>query len=215
VLSPPACAAVFDLDGVIVDSRRAVRGAARAALAELGLADPPDAALDRLIGPPARAGFAALLGADPDVPVVTACVEAYHRHYDATYLEATTLVPGMAEALRALTLPLAVATAKALEFTVPLLEALAIADRFRMAAAPALAAEDEPKASILARALASLDAGADACAVMIGDRSYDIEAARACGVRAIGVTWGIGGRAELAGADVLVDVPAQLVALLS
>ena len=47
---------------------------------------------------------------------------------------------------------------------------------------------------------------------MIGDREHDIRAARANGVRAVGVLWGYGTRAELegAGADALAATPAEL-----
>jgi phosphoglycolate phosphatase len=47
-------------------------------------------------------------------------------------------------------------------------------------------------------------------AVMIGDRDHDIRAARANGVRAVGVLWGYGSAAELAGADAVVATPAEL-----
>ena len=51
-------------------------------------------------------------------------------------------------------------------------------------------------------------------AVVVGDRRYDMEAARAHGLRAVGVTWGFGPPEELraAGADILVDDPGDLVA---
>ncbi|MGI8624098.1 MAG: HAD hydrolase-like protein, partial [Solirubrobacteraceae bacterium] len=51
---------------------------------------------------------------------------------------------------------------------------------------------------------------------MICDRRFDMEAARAYGLLAVGVTWGFGSRDELrrAGADVLVDRPAELAAAL-
>jgi phosphoglycolate phosphatase len=52
-------------------------------------------------------------------------------------------------------------------------------------------------------------------AVVVGDRHYDVEAARACGLRAIGVTWGVGDRDELRGADIIVERPAELYALLA
>lgn len=217
----PASAAVFDLDGVLIDSRAAVRAAARAALAENGEAARTDAALDRLIGPPAGPAFAALIGAGEGSPRAAAVVDAYHRHYERVYLELTPLVGGMREVLDALRLPCALATAKALEFAAPLLDALGIAGRFAAVAAPALAAPDEPKPAIVARALAGLAAAAGEAAardaVMIGDRSYDVEAAHANGIRAIGVTWGIGDRAELeaAGAERIARRPAELPGLLS
>jgi phosphoglycolate phosphatase len=47
---------------------------------------------------------------------------------------------------------------------------------------------------------------------MVGDRWYDIAAAHANAMPAIGVLWGIGSERELseAGADALVETPAEL-----
>jgi phosphoglycolate phosphatase len=47
---------------------------------------------------------------------------------------------------------------------------------------------------------------------MIGDRSFDVIGAHACSIPAIGVSWGIGSAEELAtaGADAVIDLPAQL-----
>ena len=47
---------------------------------------------------------------------------------------------------------------------------------------------------------------------MVGDRSFDMIAARAHGLRAVGVGWGIGEprRAQAAGADVIVATPDEL-----
>jgi HAD-hyrolase-like len=48
--------------------------------------------------------------------------------------------------------------------------------------------------------------------LMVGDRRYDISGAHAVGMRGLGVLWGYGTRDELetAGADQLVDSPADL-----
>jgi phosphoglycolate phosphatase len=64
---------------------------------------------------------------------------------------------------------------------------------------------------MIARALADFGVAAQDAA-MVGDRHFDIEGAKANGVRAIGATWGFGSREELrdAGADVIVDTPAAL-----
>lgn len=52
---------------------------------------------------------------------------------------------------------------------------------------------------------------------MVGDRAGDIVAARANGVRSIGVLWGYGSRAELldAGADGLCGAPGELASCLA
>ena len=54
--------------------------------------------------------------------------------------------------------------------------------------------------------------GHDGPATMVGDRHVDMEAARAHGLRAVGVTWGFGTADELrdAGADILITTPADL-----
>ena len=66
-------------------------------------------------------------------------------------------------------------------------------------AAPALAEALDPRAT-----------------VMVGDRSHDVAGAHANSMRAIGVLWGYGGRAELeaAGADALLAAPGELPGLI-
>ena len=212
-LTPPAGAVVFDFDGVIIDSREAVGTAINGALVAHGLAPRSASELDRFIGPPATSAFAELTGAAPGSPLVAACIDTYHERYADVYLSQTSLVEGIAGVLARLALPLALATAKPAEFVGPLLGVLAIAACFPVVSAAAMSALDEPKAAIVARALDRLGV---ADAVVVGDRSFDVAAAHANGVRAIGVTWGIGDRVELeaAGADAIVERPHELLALL-
>ena len=65
------------------------------------------------------------------------------------------------------------------------------------------------KAEEVAEAFAALSVDR---AVMVGDRRFDLEGARANGLQSIGVLWGIGERPELvdAGADRLIERPDQL-----
>ena len=55
---------------------------------------------------------------------------------------------------------------------------------------------------------------APADTVYVGDSVVDVQAATAAGMPAIGVTWGAGTRAELSGADAIVDKADELAALL-
>jgi phosphoglycolate phosphatase len=206
-LTPPADAAIFDFDGVIIDSLPPVETAINGALLAHGFPPRSTAEVQRFIGPPALSAFAELTGAAEDSETVAAAVATYHDIYGRVYLEQTRLIDGMPELLRSLTLPLALATSKAREFVAPLLEHFGI--EFAVVSAPALA---EPKAETVARAQQALRARDP---VVVGDRYYDVDAARACGLRVIGVTWGIGDRDELSGADILVERPAELHALLA
>ena len=220
-------AVVFDFDGVLVDSVAAVTSSINAALREHGLAERDPAALRRLIGPPTFAAFSELLGEAPDSPSVAALVATYRAHYASVYLTATRVFDGIVAMLEGLTAhmqrqclhmqhqvpALAVATSKSSDFAQPLLDALGLARFFAVTAAADPLARGDDKFAVLGRALAGLGVSD---ATMVGDRSFDMEAARAHGLRAVGVSWGIGSVQELraAGAEAIADTPAELLALL-
>jgi phosphoglycolate phosphatase len=201
---------IFDLDGVLVDSRAVFLSCVNYAFAKLGLPTRPDAELLPYIGPPFAYGFGELLGVAHDAPIVDACIDGYRERYKTASLTETTVSPGIPEALAALDgRRLAVATSKPLALTEPLLEAMGLRDHFDVVAGPDLKARAEGKTETLGRALHALG---PTRAVMVGDRSFDVLAAQAHGIPAIGVTWGIGTPLELheAGADRLIDDPAEL-----
>jgi phosphoglycolate phosphatase len=202
-------AVIFDLDGVLADSRIAFARCVNAALVAAGVPERPDADLHRFLGPPLHATFEELTG---DPALAQGCVDAYRERYRSHSAAETTVPEGMADAIAALAsrMPLAVATSKPLALTEPLLEALGLLEHFTAVEGPALEARAEPKAETIRRALARLPAGGRA--VMVGDRRFDVEGAHAHGLPCIGVLWGIGSEEELraASADMLVRTPAEL-----
>jgi phosphoglycolate phosphatase len=203
-------AVLFDLDGVLLDSRTAIVRCIEHALREIGAAVPPSAELERFIGPPLIDAFAELAGADR----AAACLTFYRERYVVSSLEETTVVPGAREALAAVAavVPVAVATSKPRVFAEPLCERLGLAEHLRAVAGPELEAPDEIKAVTVGRALAALGLAPGADVPLVGDRRHDAEAAAANGLRCVGVLWGIGDEAELraAGADPIVSAPADL-----
>jgi phosphoglycolate phosphatase len=212
-----ALAAVFlDLDGCLVDSTAAIATCLNHALAEVGLPPRPVGDLVRFIGPPLPEGIATLLAeAEADLGLVPTCVDAYRARYPVVSLEQTVVIPGIPAALDTLgaVAPLAVVTSKPGPFARPILEGLGLLERFVALHAPDLDLTAEPKAVTLSRALTDVAAGQDpAASVMVGDRSHDVAAGRACGTGTVGVTWGAGDRHELvdAGADRVVDTPQEL-----
>jgi phosphoglycolate phosphatase len=213
-------AVLFDLDGVLVDSRVPIARSVNHALVRAGLAPRPEAELHPLIGDPLHGLFARLLdaqGADP--ARAPECMGHYRELYRDLSLAEARLVPGVEVVLRELSArkPLAVATSKPLEFTRPILERLGVDACFAALAGPALRrVEGEPKAETARRALDALGLPPGARAALVGDRHHDVSAARSLGLAAIGVTWGAGSEAELreAGAEWLVTSPAELARLL-
>jgi phosphoglycolate phosphatase len=206
---------LFDLDGVLVDSRHAISVSINHALLCEGLAPEPEAALHRFIGPPLDGTFRILLadrGADPER--AAACVAHYRERYTTVSIEAAELFPGVMELLGDLPaeLSLGVATSKPAAFARPILEALDAARHFRAIIGPPLEGSHlETKAETVARARRAIGAD-DRAGVMVGDRAVDVEAGRANGLVTVAVTWGIGEAAELdrAGPEVKVSDPAAL-----
>jgi phosphoglycolate phosphatase len=204
-------AVLFDLDGVLVDSRSAITGCINYALVAHGLPEQAEGTLYGFIGPPLALAFAELTKQPSDSAVVVSCVRTYRERYAEASLRETAVVPGITDALSQLadTHRLAVATSKPVVFAEPLLVALGLRNFFDVVAAPKLSAPSEHKSTTIGLALSALS---PIRAVMVGDRSFDIIGAHQHGLPAIGVTWGIGGTDELAseGAEAIVRDPKEL-----
>lgn len=203
-------AVLFDLDGVLIESRAAITGSMNHSLAAMGEPRRDPAELERFIGPPQLQAFTTLLGAER----APAAIAAYREHYARTSLAATTVMPGMAETLEriAAAVPVGVATSKVRAFAVPLCEHLGLAEHLTVIEGPGLDVGIETKAETIARALHGLGLGPGDDVPMVGDRRHDVEGAHENRLRCIGVLWGIGDRAELqtAGADAIVASPGEL-----
>ena len=209
-MSSPAI--LFDLDGVLLDSRRPFARSINASLAEHGFATRPEHDLHRFLGPPVHETFETLLGDDVGADLVQACVDEYRGRYREVAAQSTLIFDGVREMLDDLGAdhPLAVATTKPLPVTEELLAALGLLERFAVVEAPSLEATHEPKHITVARVLERIPGRA-----FIGDRSTDMEAARMHDLRAIGALWGIGTEDELraAGADAVARRPSDVPAL--
>ncbi|WCB95428.1 5'-nucleotidase [Baekduia alba] len=209
-----ADAVLFDLDGVLVDSRTAFARSINAALVAHGLPEREDHELHAHLGPPLHRTFATLGAADEGQ--VDALVMSYRARYRATMTAESAVFAGIPEALDELagTIPMVVATSKSQVLAEALLEQLGLRSYFGAVHGPSLQARDEAKSLTIARALDGL-AGARR-AVMVGDRKFDVLGARAHELPCIGVLWGIGGEQELreAGAVALAREPGELVELL-
>lgn len=192
----------FDLDGVLIDSRAAFAASVNAALTDIGEPERPAGELIAAIGPPLPATFARLVTPEK----AQAGVDGYLRHAHADGVRLTKVFDRIAELLESLSydLPLIVATSKPVDLAGPLLEALDIRHHFYDVLGPPREDPGEDKLATLRRATERIRYRSG---VMIGDRSFDMAAARELSLIGIGVTWGIGDEEELrdAGAELVVD----------
>lgn len=167
------------------------------------------------MGPPLQDVFG-VLGVAPDG--IAAAVDCYREYYaDRGCLENEPYegLDRVLSQLESAGVRLAVATSKAHVFATRILEHFGLAGHFEHIVGPELDGTLRHKHEVVAEALRRLGVGPQG-AVLIGDRSHDVEGAAANGLPCIGVTWGYGSREELttAGAIAVVDTPEELLSLL-
>ncbi len=207
-------AVVFDLDGALVDSAPGILEAFSRTLADTGHAA-RHAELTALIGPPLNESFRSLGYREDELPAIVA---RYRRHYADIGVERCAPYPGipaLLARLRSEGRTLAVATAKRVDFARAILAAHRLDQHFAVIEGAPVDGALGPKSDIVRRACADL-APARA-AVLVGDRRFDVAAAHACGLVAVGVTWGYGSLHELreAGTDAIATSPEDLAAILA
>ena len=199
----------LDLDGTLTDAGVGILNSVDYAL---GRMERP--LLDRtkdqswIIGPPLWDTFRTL-GIPEDQ--LDHAVALYRERYSVEgYLE-NKLYDGILDQLKLLDEAgyiMCLATSKALSYATKITDHFGItpylADQFGSQADGTHA--DKP--SLIAHGVSTMGAEADH-AIMVGDRKYDIEGAKANGIKSVGVLYGYGGLEELteAGADDLIQTP--------
>jgi phosphoglycolate phosphatase len=184
---------VFDLDGTLVDSSRDLAAATNAALARVAPGAPavPLEAVASFVGEGARLLVERSLrhaGIDLEPETV---MPVFLECYAERLLDTTRPYPGVAEALaRVSGCALAVLTNKPGPFSRTILEGLGLASRFARIWGYGDVPDRKPDPAGLLRLVEELGATA-AETWMIGDSAVDVRTARAAGVRAAGVTWGL------------------------
>jgi len=176
--------AVFDLDGTVVDSTRALLEAHDAAWASLGLQRPSDEAILDLIGLPLVQTMRTLAPEqDPD-PLM----EAYSLAYVEVAPRSERLFDGMAELL-AHPFRAAVATGKSQRGADRVVNQFGLGERFEIVLGGDSVPRPKPNPDLLQAIMTATETRPEDL-VMIGDTTYDLEMAQAAGVKAIGVAWG-------------------------
>ena len=204
---------LLDLDGTLVDSHPGILASCLAALRALG--HEPDETLDirRSIGSTLEDAMQAWLQPYGDDRVGEG-VAAYRQHYGESGLLGSVPYPGIGTALDEMKrsgLRIHLATSKRAIFASRILDHLKFAAYFDGIHGSVPGGELDHKPELLAHIL-SKHGLSPSHGVMVGDRRYDMSGAHAVGMRGLGVLWGYGTRDELetAGADELVDSPADL-----
>jgi phosphoglycolate phosphatase len=204
---------LLDLDGTLVDSQPGILSSCRAALRALGHVPEPELNLSAIIGPPIEDIMRSLLEPYADDRVAEA-VAAYRADYGQTGLFDSLPYSGIVQALteiRQSGARLYLATSKRTVFAQTILEHLDLAVFFDGIYGSEPGGALDHKAELISFIIEHHAVTQNHC-VMVGDRRFDVTGAHANKIRALGVLWGYGTRAELetAGADGLVAEPVSL-----
>jgi phosphoglycolate phosphatase len=211
---------LFDCDGTIADSQHSIVTAMERAFVAVGLPPPGRHRTIAIVGLSLPEAMA-VLAPDAEPAVRVRLAEAYRTAAQAirAAVAEDPLYPGADATLRALAARpdtlIGLATGKSLRGVHRLIAHYAWRGLF----STLQTADDNPSKPHPGMIHAALrETGADAAdAIMIGDTTFDIEMARAAGVRAIGVAWGYHPASELtrSGASIVAADYADLGRLLA
>ena len=192
---------LFDLDGTLTDPKVGITTCVQYALDSFGIKEPDLDKREPFIGPPLKDSFMKYYGMD-EVQAKQA-VEKYRERFQDTGIFENELyegIPQMLKALQSKGMCLAVASSKPTVFVQRILEHFQIARYFKVVVGSELDGTRVNKDEVVEEALRRLfgDKPIEKEKVyMIGDRSYDVEGARAHGIESVGVTYGYGSMEEL------------------
>jgi phosphoglycolate phosphatase len=187
----------FDLDGTLTDPKPGITRSIQYALQRLDHPTmPTEDELTWCIGPPLRASFVRLLGAETSADLA---VSYYRERFSDIGLYENGVYDGIGEVLTSLCASghrLFVATSKPHVFAERIIDHFGLRDHFERVFGSELDGTRVDKSHLLEYALkqASVDPSKT---LMIGDRSHDMVGAKNNGMKGIGVLYGYGSRDEL------------------
>jgi phosphoglycolate phosphatase len=207
----------FDLDGTLTDPKPGITRSIQYALQKLDHPTmPTEDELTWCIGPPLRASFVRLLGAETSADLA---VSYYRERFSDVGLYENSVYDGIGEVLTKLCASghrLFVATSKPHVFAERIIDHFGLRDHFERVFGSELDGTRVDKSHLLEYALkqASVD---PARTLMIGDRSHDMVGAKNNGMKGIGVLYGYGTRDELldAGAHHVCATPGAILGCIS
>lgn len=200
---------VFDLDGTISDPTLGTGRSMNYALSAFGYPAISAEDVPRYIGPPLDDAFRSIAPGASAGTIVDMIATYRERYGEVGYAE-NLLYPGIPEALQHLAshgVRMGICTSKRVDFAERILTLFELRTYFAFISGGVIGVgKNEQLRSLIEQGTVSPDAA------MIGDRAIDVLAARANGLRSIGVLWGHGSREELAAVvpDQLLESPMEL-----
>lgn len=208
-------AVLFDLDGTLIDSAPDLAGAANDLRAARGLPPLPYEALRPMVGSGARGMVGVAFGAKPGEPAFEPLRDAFLERYAQRLLELTCVFAAVEPVLQAIEragLRWGIVTNKAMRFTAPIVEGLALRPRVGALVAGDSTPHSKPHPEPLFEAARQMALAPGRC-VYVGDDHRDMVAGRAAGMATLAAGWGYLGDGRSVhewGADAVLSHPDEL-----
>lgn len=207
---------IFDLDGTLSDPYLGITNSIIYALKKMGIEPPPREELKPFIGPPLSVSFKEIFRMTDEES--EKAVKCYREYFGVQGLFENELFDGIADMLAKLREKgkrVYLATSKPEEYATRILEKFDILKYFNFIAGNTLKEERETKEAVLSYLL-NKENLLRSESVMVGDRKYDIIAAKEFSLKSVGVDFGFAEDGELknAGADHIVSSVEELRILL-
>ncbi len=198
---------MFDLDGTVTDSGRAIMSSVVYALSHFGIKDQPIEKLQTFIGPSLYDSFEREYGMVEEDR--NRAVSLYRSIYEKERMYDVDIYDGIPELLDSLKKSghtVFLVTSKPLVFSEKIMEKIGLAKYFDHMIGPDLSDHSSDKKRLIEKAVEENALHKEEC-VMIGDTRYDIIGALEAGVDSIAVTYGYGKTEEMkeAGATYIAD----------
>ena len=208
---------IFDLDGTVIDTGPGIKNGVRYALSQFGVPVREGDTLDGFIGPPMSQSFPNNYGFD--VEKTKEAIEVFREYYaEKGQFECAPYdgIPALFSDLRSAGKILCIATSKPEKFAKLIVDRFSLLQYIDVFVGATLDGSREKKSDVLNCVFEELKEPNRDEAVLIGDRHYDVDGAKACGISSVGVLYGYGSREEfeIAGADVIVETVDDLRRLL-
>ncbi|MCI8853658.1 MAG: HAD-IA family hydrolase [Lachnospiraceae bacterium] len=196
---------LFDLDGTLTDSQEGIVNCVKYALEYMGIQETDEEKLKLFIGPPLDEMFMELYDFTPE-QALKARIKYRERFADVGMFE-NKPYEGIKELLAGLQkkgIVLGVATSKPEFYSRKILDRFQLSPYFDVISGADLEGNHVSKAVVVREAMRRLGKGEGDTEgiLMVGDRKYDVEGARECGLPCVGVGFGFAkpGELEKAGA---------------
>ncbi len=216
--SPTFSHVIFDLDGTLLDTLEDLACACNHTCAHFGWPTFPLERYRYKVGNGMEKLVERIMPAEyaGDARAFEAALTTFRAHYAAHKEDHTAPYPGVLDALDALRahgVELAVLTNKDHVAAQPLVEHF-FGDRFSLVQGHVAPFAPKPDPAITHHVMELLGARPQTT-LYVGDSNVDVETGHNAGLAVAGAAWGFRGRAELeaAGADFIIEAPAELVPL--